>query len=108
MKRYVTLPANVHIFKLMAVAVTVQAVLGYVLGWELAAVVVCAAFVGYASGHLSGYKRGSREEGRIYLQAQADMLAELEKEAAAELAADHPQRVELAAARRAIVEELER
>lgn len=88
-----------EVFAVSLVAVAVQLVLTFALGLGFASVVVAAALVGFQLGSSRGFRTGLD----VAQLTQATLLLErvraAEEDAGEHLAPDHPERLQLAAAR---------
>lgn len=103
-----TVPANRHLFKVIAVVFAAEALCSWVFGWALASLIVSAAWVGYGAGHGRGFKHGMDNSYAIQLRLQLEQIVMLEDAMAEELTPDAPPRVELAKVRGKVIEELRR
>lgn len=100
--------ANRHVFKVMFAVMAVQFVLGFVLGWGFASLIVAAAFIGYQAGHGRGFAHGMDQSFANVLRANLAQLHEVEDAMSGELAPDDPARIEVARLKGELLEELRR
>lgn len=107
-RRYFTMRVNRHLFKMLAVSVAAQIVLGFVLGFVFALLVVAAAFLGYQVGVGRGFVFGMDQSFANVLRANLAQLHEVEEAMSGELAPDDPARIEVARLRGELLEELRR
>lgn len=108
MRRLLGIRLNRHLFRVMLVAVALQFVLGFVLGWGFAAFIVCAGLVGYQAGANVGFKHGLDHSYASQLRGMLEGLTRVEEQMSGELAPDDPRRQMLAQAKADALEELRR
>lgn len=82
--------------KAFVVVTALQLTLTFVFGWQLASLMIAAAYCGFVVGQGRGFKNGLDNATRSQLTSVNDVLGEMEQQMAGELAPDHPDRVAVA------------
>lgn len=109
-RRRFLIRANRHSLKVTIAAAVSLYVLGFLLGWAFASLVVAAAGVGYQAGHGTGFKHGLDHSYANVLRDDLEKLHFLEQAMAesGDLAPDSEERVQIAKLRGELIEELRR